>query len=231
MNDQSPGYRDSAGKDPTGWRLPAPAFEETVARTVINHIKTCARQHLIVNVPDPAQTEKLRARAYDFADRCRPVGSVSLGAIIDTGKISKGQIQISLDREIISEELKIPAAEINPTFLLIAKPFALRRRGVETRIVASEEVPAPDATLTLILAKAHRWAAELRAGKSLLEIAANAGHSDSYVRVRAQLAFLSPKIQQAILDGRQPPELSVERIVRTKNIPLDWVKQERIFGF
>ena len=77
----------------------------------------------------------------------------------------------------------------------------------------------PDASLIRVLAKAHRWVAELRAGKSLFEIAKDDGHSESYVRVRAQLAFLSPKIQQAVLDGKQPPELSLERIVRTKKYP------------
>ena len=47
---------------------------------------------------------------------------------------------------------------------------------------------------------------------------------------RAQLAFLAPAIQKAILDGRQPPELTLEKIIR-KPIPLDWDMQARIYGF
>jgi hypothetical protein len=50
------------------------------------------------------------------------------------------------------------------------------------------------------------------------------------IRIRAQLAFLSPRIQAAILNGSQPPDLSLERIVRT-GAPLDWSEQERVFGF
>ena len=51
-------------------------------------------------------------------------------------------------------------------------------------------------------------------GKPLSAIAAATGHSESYVRTRAQLAFLAPAIQIAILDGRQPTELTLEQIVR-----------------
>ena len=53
------------------------------------------------------------------------------------------------------------------------------------------------------LAHAHEWTSALRMGKSLIDIAAKTRHSDSYVRTRAQLAFLAPDIQRAILDGRQ----------------------------
>jgi site-specific DNA recombinase len=80
------------------------------------------------------------------------------------------------------------------------------------------------------LARAHVWAVDLRRGKPLGKIAAATSHSESYIRTRAQLAFLAPAIQQAILDGRQPPELTLEQIIR-KPIPLDWDVQARIYGF
>ena len=54
--------------------------------------------------------------------------------------------------------------------------------------------------------------------------------SDAFIRVRANLAFLSPRIQEAILAGTQPPDLSLERIVRS-GIPFDWDQQERKFRF
>lgn len=44
------------------------------------------------------------------------------------------------------------------------------------------------------------------------------------------LAFLSPAIQNAIFEGRQPPGLTLERIVR-KPVPLDWDRQARLYGF
>jgi hypothetical protein len=101
---------------------------------------------------------------------------------------------------------------------------------VETRIIAGAPEAEPDQVLVQRLAEAHRWVAELRAGLPLLEIARQAGHSGAYLRTRAQLAFLSPRIQAAILEGTQPPGLTLERIVRT-GVPLDWAEQARIFGF
>lgn len=86
--------------------------------------------------------------------------------------------------------------------------FAVRRRGVETRIIAGETSPAPDEVLQRTLAEAHLWARALRAGTSLTEVARETGRSEPYIRTRIPLAFLAPKIQAAILDGRQPADLS-----------------------
>ncbi len=41
---------------------------------------------------------------------------------------------------------------------------------------------------------------------------------------------LSPRIQSAILDGKQPVDLTLEKIVRTR-LPYDWRQQERLLGF
>ena len=80
------------------------------------------------------------------------------------------------------------------------------------------------------LARARAWTSEMRKGKPMSEIVTATGHSESYIRTRSQLALLAPRIQLAILDGRQPPELTLEQIVR-KPIPLDWKVQERLYGF
>jgi hypothetical protein len=45
-----------------------------------------------------------------------------------------------------------------------------------------------------------------------------------YERRLARLAFLSPALQAAIIDGRQPPTLTLEKIIRG-DLPLDWREQ------
>jgi hypothetical protein len=50
------------------------------------------------------------------------------------------------------------------------------------------------------------------------------------VPTRAQLAYLAPAIQGAILEGRQRADLTLERIIR-KPVPLDWDLQARLYGF
>ena len=50
-------------------------------------------------------------------------------------------------------------------------------------------------------------------------------------RILLPLAFLSPDIVEAILDGRHPVEVTAERLTLREEIPLDWREQRRKLGF
>jgi site-specific DNA recombinase len=80
------------------------------------------------------------------------------------------------------------------------------------------------------LAEAHLWARLLRGGTSLTEVARKTGQPEPYIHSRIPLAFLAPKLQAAILDGRQPPDLSVAKLLRD-GIPMDWTEQAQVFCF
>ena len=154
-----------------------------------------------------------------------------LGKLVAEGHLTKEHIALTLKAETLANQLGLKPTEITePSALHIRVPFELRRRGVEGKIIAGDRKPAPDKILRRALAQAHAWTRDLLTGKSLCEIATKARHSDSYIRTRAQLTVLSPSIQRAILDGRQPPDLSLEQIIR-KPVPLDWEVQARIYGF
>jgi hypothetical protein len=45
------------------------------------------------------------------------------------------------------------------------------------------------------------------------------------------LAFLSPEIIEAIMEGRQPPELTIISLARRIDIPLLWSAQQKVLGF
>ena len=45
------------------------------------------------------------------------------------------------------------------------------------------------------------------------------------------LAFLAPEIVEAILSGRQPTELTAERLKRFQFIPHSWEEQRQVLGF
>jgi site-specific DNA recombinase len=180
--------------------------------------------------PRAASAAELARKAGTLAERVRKGDGTVLRELIASGRVAPGEISIALDRHAIASALDVEADDLAAGVLSIASPFQIRRRGVETRIVAGEPHPSPDEVLIRRLAEADRWVTELRGGKQLSEIARRDGHSGSYIRIRAQLAFLSPRIQAAILDGSQPPDLSLERIVRI-GVPLDWSEQERVFGF
>jgi hypothetical protein len=45
------------------------------------------------------------------------------------------------------------------------------------------------------------------------------------------LAFLSPEIIEAIMEGSQPPELTIISLARRIDIPLLWSAQQKVLGF
>ncbi len=45
------------------------------------------------------------------------------------------------------------------------------------------------------------------------------------------LAFLSPRIVEAILEGRQPIDLTVEKFKKVGKLPMAWRDQEIELGF
>jgi site-specific DNA recombinase len=114
--------------------------------------------------------------------------------------------------------------------LSIETPFKLRRRGVETRIVTGLERPSVDPVLCRTIARALAWMDQVRAGTSIAALAQTEGVSERFIRARLPLALLSPHIVTAIEQGRQPPSLSTELLVRT-TLPSDWHEQARLLGF
>jgi len=67
------------------------------------------------------------------------------------------------------------------------------------------------------------------ASPSTSAIAQEEGLNDRYVGRIMGLAFLAPDIVEAILDGHQPADLELERLL--KGIPVSWHEQRRVFRF
>lgn len=220
----------SGGTDPSVWSLPAVALEQAVAELITRHLSNLANGHRICFMPDLQLGDAVRTKAEDLTQRLRKSAPGLLANITAGGQLAKGRIVLNLQTRELANELGLKPSQIDPFVLQIQAPFELRRRGVEGNIVAGDPVPEPDRTMLRALARAHTWTAYLRRGKSLSDIAAATSHSESYVRTRAQLALPSRKIQKKILFGSQPPELTLEMIIR-KPIPLDWDIQARIYGF
>ena len=92
---------------------------------------------------------------------------------------------------------------------------------------------APDPNLVCLLVQAQQWFAELRSDSELSVNTLAKRHlvdSGDVSRI-LPLAFLAPDIVEAILDGRQPPELTAARLKRIKELPLSWRRQREILGF
>lgn len=89
-----------------------------------------------------------------------------------------------------------------------------------------------DRDLITAVARAHAWFEQLQNGQigSIREIAEQEILSVSYVMRHLRLAFLAPDIVERILQGRQPPGISVRSLTNSKQLPADWQEQRRVIG-
>jgi site-specific DNA recombinase len=217
--------------DASGWRLPAEPLEEMLASHVAAHLARLADRHGILAVPDARQGANIVESVNRIAQHIKTGGRELLGALIQRGVITVGSISIEINRAALGHALNIATDAIAPEVLRLSVPFGLQRRGIETRIIAGPRDPTPDRTLLRALAESHRIATARLRGEPLGRHAVNQERaSGSRERRKTWLAFLSPRIQMAILEGRHPEGLSLERILQS-DMPLAWHDQERLFGF
>ncbi len=120
--------------------------------------------------------------------------------------------------------------------LTLRIPARLKLCSGEMRLVIPPEQardlrPRPNATLIKALTREHRWKERLFSGgaPSTSAIAKEEGVTERYVSRILRLAFLPPDIVEAILDGVQPIDLELERLL--KGIPTSWDAQRRALGF
>lgn len=117
--------------------------------------------------------------------------------------------------------------------LTIVVPVQLKRRGVESRIVIQGATTLParkDPMLIGMIARAHLYLEALTDGT-------NASNADIAARFNAHgpdisrilpMAFLSPKITEAILTGQQPNDLSIAKLTRMLDLPIGWKDQHAL---
>ncbi len=66
--------------------------------------------------------------------------------------------------------------------------------------------------------------------QSISDLVRNAGCTEDYVRRILKLAFLSPDIMEAILQGKQPQGVTLSHILQV-DLPLSWHAQREALGF
>jgi site-specific DNA recombinase len=128
---------------------------------------------------------------------------------------------------------RLPVLSNTPTILL-SVPAQVRRTGMETRLlIQSASDPAhrePDRSLLRLLGQARRFADLVLAGRgeTITKLAGEAGVSPSYFTRVLRLSFLAPAIVRTILQGRQPPQLTANRLMLHGTLALGWSQQQAL---
>jgi hypothetical protein len=68
-------------------------------------------------------------------------------------------------------------------------------------------------------------------GVPFAALAQREGVSWSYFTRLVRLSYLAPDITQAILDGRQPGDLTAAKLLAHSRLPLAWHDQRTVLGF
>lgn len=115
-----------------------------------------------------------------------------------------------------------------PETVTLHVPFRVVKRGGRKEMQLPEGATQPrraDNTLVKALARAFRWKRMLESGEftTIAELAEREGIAPSYMTRVLRLTLLAPDILEAILDGRQGPEVTLARLL--EGFPVDWCEQ------
>ena len=230
-----------------GLRIPAAGIEQLVSGRVHRWLLDPGSIHKSssARLADASIQQRLIARAADIG-KCWPELPVArkravLAALIKRIEVKVDQIDIHLRPLRLGALLDLPGTlsqGVNDDEIeLLSVPARLRRSGREIRMVINGTDPfdaaKPDARLIKLLLRARRFNATLADSEGIpfAVLAEREGVSRSYFTRLVRLSYLAPDITEAILDGRQPPDLTAEKLLEHSRLPLAWPDQRTLLGF
>ena len=195
-------------------RVPATEIEALVIEAVRDHLRDSGIAPS--SIPDDARklmechVERVTLTSRNVELQLRPRGE----AAIDADDAATVAVQPN-------GGLTIPWTHSDPTAI----------KGVVH--VPSHNTPLTPSrrdALLIAIAKARAWVEDLAHGRaaSFAAIAHREGKAERHVRLLAPLAFVSPRIVAAILDGTAPEGLTASALARA--LPWLWDEQERQVG-
>jgi site-specific DNA recombinase len=220
-----------------GWRVSAPEIEQAVSAAVKGMLSD--RVAIAQAVEDAGIDGNRLPSVLKFVKgwiECKHSDgetAAALAEIVERLELSRDGIRVSLKLPISTAEERGGAL---PSHIALTKfvPIQMKRRGVEMRMVLEgDSNPARiDLPLLKAVARARRWSDDLLSGRvrSVSELARREGVDGRSVRRLIGLAALSPRIVEAIVEGRHPPDLTVISLTRRSDLPLLWSAQEHVLN-
>src|SRR5205085_7386924 len=226
-----------------GWRLAASEIEEAVIRILADALTSPAKlveRFGAASMPSD-HIPKLLNRAARLAaalggspdERSKLVRELVEKIIVDdktiTIKLQRGAL---LGGDVPSSA----SADGCDNAIELTATVAFMRRGAETKLVLpglaqQNHSSRCDPALIKAIARGRAWFEELATGRarSLQQLAKRDGISRRYIRRLVGLAFLSPQLVEAILQGRQPVALTATRLTEL-DLSLDWTEQHKLLA-
>jgi site-specific DNA recombinase len=229
---------------PGGWRLPRKeleaAVEEELRRILRSEAVLCvgrpagATTREVADLLDAAGRLTADYDAMPFAERRSLIATAFPSITITPGTLRFTIDPRALVAYVLGQSLAIAVTAENDLHHS-ERAFRLRRRGVETKLMLTGEHPqkrAPEQSLVALILRAHSYLNAITGPSrpTLAEVAIVHEVPASEVSRILPLTFLDPIITKAILDGSQPPTLTVDALTRLTDLPLAWSQQRKALG-
>ena len=223
-----------------GWRIPADQLEQVVLKGLCNFLEDASRVTNAVHGAGalPGRLEDSVIAAKGIAKEIKRSQSAEIAVqvrrLIERVDIDAGQLRIAVSRAGLSELVGgANAGDGDP--IVLDLPIVIRRRGVESKIILQGALGtlSPDGGLIGLVSDTYQWVERIAKGEiiTVRDIARQEGVDEGDVSRFLPLAFLAPDIVEAILAGRQPVELTPEKLKRLRNLPKSWEEQRHLLGF
>jgi hypothetical protein len=236
----------------TGRRIPAANLETIVITKLRGFL---ADEGAVLNVireehVDGAAQSRLIARGVKIAkeiesltpDRLR----VMLMTLVSRVDIRPDRVEISVRRSRLVELLGSGSIDLvtqqgppdneAKDVLTLTVRARLQRVGRELKMLVdnTDDQTKADPALLRIVARAHDIQERLmqKSGLTLHAIASQEHVTPGYVSRLLRLSSLAPDILTAIVNGKNPPQLTAKKLMRLAlEIPVDWTAQRKLLGF
>jgi site-specific DNA recombinase len=240
------GTIDAHGTQSRPARLPTHDIEKQVSLRLQSFLHSAneVMDGLTQSEDPPASTQQIIAAAgkqFDYLCAASPsvvqdfVRRVVRRVVVHPDRIEVEVSQREL-RAVLAGDPRGASCHSSCEVVRLALEARIKRCGGEIRLVVppdlAGQVPAhPVTSLLRALARGRQWYEWVVAGEvsGRRSIARRVGFDERHVSQILECAFLAPDIVEAILDGRQPPDLTWRRL--TRHLPLNWVEQRKRLGF
>ena len=155
-----------------------------------------------------------------------------IGSAADDPAVARQHIEARVYRIVVAGQhlaltLRGEDGDAAETISVPFAPTTILRKGVAHAPTVNGTIDDKTrSTMLRVIARSKRWVEAITSGNAsgFHEIAIREQLAEPYVRFLAPLAFLSPRIIEAIAEGRANVDLDVTRLART--LPMQWHAQE-----
>lgn len=229
----------------TARRIPATGLEAIVEGRITDLFADASTIDTIVapRARDVEERRGLVARSSDLAHHWSSLSPTekiaNLHRLVQGIVVTSDTVHITIRVDAILAMLRGDAdrqRDDDGETLALSVPATLQRVGMEMRHLIdapqAHQSRKPDHSLLRLIARAQRFRDLILQGDgtSITELARLSSITPSYFTRIVRLSFLAPEITAAILDGRQPMELSAQHL-SLASLPKDWSEQRRELGF